>query len=427
MAVVTTVVVDRGMQGPVAGLDYHVALEYFPEGSDVPRFDVALWDAPASTWVGTAPLDDVSCNVRDVRIARGRDRPLERFRPGACTFTLYDPEGTYSPWRTASDETAFTAIRPGIGVRVWVDDGTTTYPRFAGIVDSIVDVFPDPGVDDSHEVIFSCFDYLGVVAAFDGYELPSVGANEYAGARVGRILANASYTGPRALDPGTFPLQATTLAKNALDEIGLVCDTDLGAFYCDRTGTLTYRDLAGLSGDAHYATVQATFGEVEPEICYVDVKLADDLARVQNDVSIAPDGGTAARVTDLTSIGLYQPRTFRRFDLLHANGADSSTIANAHLSAYAYAVTRIEQLTVDLLLLEPADRLVVLALDLLYRIQVRRRAAGFQVVADLQIQAIGETVDANSWAFTFDTFDAATVFDIGRYDVDVWDSGLWGY
>lgn len=414
------------MQGPVPELDYHVALQYFPEGSDVARFDVTNWDAAPAVWAGTPPLDDISCNVRNLRIARGRDRPLERFRPGVCSFTLYDPDGTYSPWRTAADAQSFTAIRPGIGVQVWIDDGTTTYPRFSGVVDAITDEFPDPTTEPSHEVTFNCFDQLGVVAAFDGYELTPAGANELAGQRIERILVNASYTGPRALDTGTIPLQATKLEKNALDEIGIVCDTDLGAFLADRNGVVTYRDRTGLGTDSHYSTVQATFGEVEPELCYTDLKLATDLTRVQNDVAITLEGGATVRVTDATSIGLYRPRTFRA-TLPHANGGDSTIIANAHLTAYAYAVNRIEGMTVDMLTLDPADRLTMLPLDLLWRIQVRRRAQGFQVIADLQIQAIGENVDANSWVLEFDTFPAAVVFDAARFDVDVWDTGKWGY
>lgn len=424
----TVVEVPRGMQGPVPDLDYHVALGYYPEGADVPRWDIALWDAPSSDWIGgDPPLDDVSCLVKELRIARGRDLPLDRFRPGALVFTLLDPEGAYSPWRTAADETAYTAIRPGINVRVWTDDGTTTVDRFAGVVDSIVDVFPDPAVPESHEVRFSCFDYLGVVAAFDGLEQTAVGAGELGGARIARILANASYGGPVDLDVGSTPLQSTTLAKNALDESGLVTDTELGALFCDRGGTLVFRDRNGIVTDPLYTTVQATFGDADPEICYTDIRLADDVSHVRNQVSISNVGGVAATVADLTSVGLYQPRTYRRFDLIHANPGDSAVIAQRHVDFFAFAVARIEGLTVDLVGLSPAQRAAVLALDFLWLVQVRRRAAGFQAVANLQIEAIGETVDANTWTITLNTFAAAAVFDVGRWDVDVWDTGLWGY
>jgi hypothetical protein len=343
------------------------------------------------------------------------------------TFTLYDPDGIYTPWRTAGDATGFTAIRPGIEVRVWIDDGTTTYDRFHGVIDALVDAFPDPTVPTSHEVGITAFDDLSTVAAYDGYELPASGAGDTAGPRISRILANAQYAGPVDLDDGTLALQATTLAKNALDEIGLVTDTDGGAFYATRDGTLVYVDTNALVSDPRFTTVQATFGEVEPEICYTDLKLVDDLDRVRNHVSISNEGGTAVTLSDPTSIGLYRPRTYRRFDLIHVDGTASTAIANRHLDAFAFAVERIEGFTVDLLILDAAQRLDVIALDFLHRIQIRRRAEGFQVVADLQVQAISESVTATSCIFTLNTFDAAAVFDVGRWNVDVWDSGDWGY
>jgi hypothetical protein len=63
----------------------------------------------------------------------------------------------------------------------------------------------------------------------------------------------------------------------------------------------------------------------------------------------------------------------------------------------------------------------------LWRIQVRRRAEGFQVVADLQIQGYQEAISPDTWTITFATFDAAAVFNVGRWDVALWDEGLWGY
>lgn len=395
--------------------------------SDVQYGDDFVISSAPDIWVGDPPLDDVSCNVRTVRIARGHDLPLDRFRPGVCTFTLYDPDGKYSPWRTAADPEAYIEIRPGIEVRVWIDDGGTIRERFRGIVDSIGDAFPDPGDPHSHEVAFQAFDPLAVLAAFDGIELSPQGAGEYAGPRIGRVLANAGYTGPTVFDTGSTSLQATTLAKNALDEIGMVTDTDLGAFYADRDGTLVYRDAAALVADPRYQNVQATFGEVEPEICYQDLKLANNVEHVRNDVSISNVGGVAVRVADDASIARYRPRTYRRFDLIHETAGWSTQVATAHVDAFKNAAARIEGFTVDLVGLTAPQRAAVLDLDLLWRVQVRRRAEGFQVVADLQVQAIGEDVSPNSWTITLNTFSAATVFDVGRWNVDAWDSGLWGY
>lgn len=414
--------------GPFPELPVHVGLGYYPEGSSVSRWDVAKWDVVGGgQWAGPAPVDDISCNVTGVKIDQGRDLPLERFRPGSCTVEVFDPEGKWSPWRTAAEPFIYTTVRPGIDLFVWVEIGGVRHNRFVGIVDAVTDTFPDPGVAVSHQVTFQAFDYLSLLAAYDGTEQNSQGSGELAGARLNRITNNASYTRPRVFDSGVVALQPTTLAKNALDEAGMVCDTEFGVLWCDRDGTLQFRDRNGLGTDPHYTTAQATFGEVEPELCYVDIELSTDLDKIKNIVSIANEGGTSVTRNDLNSISLYGPRTYKRTDLINLDGAENAVIAQRHLDLFAYAASRIEGLQLELDILPPAARELVLALDLLYRIQVRRRAEGFQVVADLQIQAVHETITPTGWTVTLNTFSAATVFNVGRWDNDTWNNGLWGY
>lgn len=415
--------------GPLSDLPVHVELGYYPEGAAVSRWDLAKWDvAGGGQWAGVAPREDITCNVTRIDIHRGRDMPLERFRPSSATLEVYDPDGRWSPWRTAAAPATYTTVRPGIDVYIWVDRGAGVHTnRFVGIVDAIVDTFPDPTVDASHTVTFQLLDYLSVLAAYDGVEQAAVGSGELAGPRLTRITNNAGYTGPRTFDAGTIALQATTLAKNALDEAGITVDTEQGAFWCTRDGTLMFRDRNGLGLDAHYTTVQATFGEVAPEICYVDVALASDLQKTKNIVSVANVGGTAATRSDTASVSLYKPRTYKRTDLINLNGSDNGLIAQRHLDFYAYAQNRIDALDIDLLTLTRAQRLQVLDLGALWRIQVRRRAEGFQVVADLQIQGITERITASSWTISFATFSASAVFAVGRWDHDTWNNGLWGY
>ena len=431
----TTHFVPSGTIGPVGTLTPHVALGYYPEGGNVARWDLARWDTASGQWQGAAPLDDVTCDVVSVALTEGRDLPLERFRPGTATLVLNDPEGKYSPWRTAPDPATYATVRVGIDLIVWVDvPGVGTVPRFRGIVQTIEDDFPDEG--DRHTVTFHAVDYLGLLAAFDGIEQAPAGDGELPGARLQRITANAGYTGAKAFDAGSLALQPTTLAKNALDEAGLVIDTELGALWCDRAGVLVFRDRNGLVADPHYTAVQAIFGD-DPaeisgdfsgdEICYAEIDLASDTDKIKNIVSIANEGGTAVTRQDLTSVSLFQPRTFRRFDLIHQDPAQSPIIAQRHLDFYAYASNRVETLTVDLRAMRDDQRATVLALDTLWRVQVRRRATGFQVVADLQIQGMTETITADAWAITFRTFSASAVFDVGRWDLDLWDHGLWGY
>ena len=243
------------------------------------------------------------------------------------------------------------------------------------------------------------------------------------------MLANAGYGRPIDLDGGTVTVQETTLAKNALDEVGMVVDTERGAFWCDRSGVLQFRDRNGLVSDPDYTSVQAIFGERpgDGEVCYSDVRLVSDASKIRNVVTISRAGGSARpRTDDPDSIALYGPRTYRRLDLIHETDGESAVIADEILDVFAYADNRITALRVDLAA-HPVDVDTVLDLDVLHLIEVRRRTTGVQIVAELQIQAISETITPSEWTIDFSTFSAETVFDVGRWDLANWDEGLWGY
>lgn len=416
---------DVGDVGPAPGVDWRVELNYYNELAALALWDSAKWDTAGAVWTGPAPPTDIACDVLGVNLDRGRDEPLSRFRPGFATVAVDDPDGNLSPWSTASSPNQYAAIRPGIGLTVTAVYAGVDYPRFVGTVTAITDTFPSP-ISGGHVVTFTAADSLADLAAFDGLEQSPIGAGETAGPRIQRIVENAGYDGDLDLADGSVPLQPTTLAGNALDECGLVCDTELGALFVDRGGVLQFVDRSDLTTNPKYTDIQATFGEVAPELCYADVELATDSERVRNVVSIANAGGTAVTHLDATSLALYGRRTYQRFDLIHANAADSDTIADRYLAVYANASRRVEAITI-LPSVNPETIPAALDLSLLYRIQVRRRATGFQVIADLQIQAIAEEITPREWRLTYRTFSAAGVFAAARWDVAVFDSGLWGF
>lgn len=420
--------------GPVEDTPYHVALGYLPVAAlralwDEGRWDLVAWDA-TTLRAAVEGLEDVTCNVVTCNINAGRDEPLERFRPATASLVLYDPEGRYSPWVGEQDPDAPWVTQVGMDLVIWAERDGVVYRRFTGIVTGIKDTFPELGVH--HNVTIDAADYLSVLARHEGLEQPPIGAGELTGARISRILMNADYTHEKQLDTGTVTVQATTLEGNSLDQIGLVGDTEAGAVFCNREGVLVFRDHLAMVTDPHYVEVQAIFGDSDAgpddEICYSDIELAADLDKIKNDVTISNKDGTPVTLVDEASIDKFRLRaSYSRTDLIHQDQAQSTAIAQQHLDLYAYATNRIEGLKIDMAALTPEQRTRVLQLGPLYRVQVRRRATGFQVIADLQVQGISEQVDPAAWTMTFKTAAAAKVAAIGLWDVAVWDDGLWGY
>src|SRR5262249_41677962 len=117
---------------------------------------------------------------------------------------------------------------------------------------------------------------------------------------------------------------------------------------------------------------------------------------------------------------------YQRTDLIHLNDSDSAAIAQAQLDTYKDAAQRVDSLTFRPSLF-PATLEAALTLDLLWLIEVRRRATGFQVIAQLQTQAIEHNVSAHEWAVAVRTYSASAVFNAALWDRDEWDVGLWGY
>jgi hypothetical protein len=415
---------DRADPGPGAGVTWRVELNYYADIGGVGAWDHALWDA--AVWAADTPdAVDIGTDVISIAIGRGRDEPLSRFRPGLCTVLVDDPDGNLSPWATPDPDT-YGTIRPGIGLRIVARFGGVDYPRFTGKVTAIVDTFPQITAG-GHAVLITAVDGLADLAAYDGLPLAvAVGDGETAGPRIARILASAGYTGPTDLDAGAVPLQPTTLDANALDEAGLVTDTELGALFVDYAGVLTFVDRTGLNADPHYTAVQFTFGELEPELCYADVELVTDNERVRNIISISNVGGVAVTRQDGDSLSLYGPRSLVRTDLIHKNAADSTVIADRYLAVFADASRRVDGLTI-LPSVNAETIPAALTIGLLWRIQLRRRATGFQVVADLQVETINEEITPREWRVEYRTFSAAGIFTVGKWDVARWDTGLWGF
>lgn len=410
--------------GPVPGVVIKAFLAFYPSTAVIGQWDAAKWNQAGSVWAGAATETDVACQIMSLSIQRGRDEPLSRFRVGVCSMVIDDPNGLYTPWSDASDSSAYSRIRPGIGLRITATYQGTTYPLFKGTVDAITDTFPNI---TGHAVAFNASDDLSYLGAYDGIEQPPIGDSDLAAQRLTRIFNMVGYQGVLKFDPGTIPLQPTTLAQNAENEAGIVIDTELGALLAQADGAILFKDRNGMVGDPHYTAVQYVFGEIAPELCYEDIELQTDASHVRNVVSISNAGGTAVTVSDARSIARYGGRrTYQRMDLVHKDEAQSLTIAQQYLANYADAAQRVEALGI-LPSVTPEVITAALRIDLLWRIQVRRRATGFQVVADLQVQGVEHAITPHEWRTTYRTFSANAVFAVGKWSVAKWDHGLWGF
>jgi len=268
---------------------------------------------------------------------------------GASTF--YVPGTTYEPKNISSD---------CVGTFVDVSVGNGTTQNFQGDL-SFVAEFPS-----------------ALYYATDIPALYSAWKNSFAGdssnARYSRILGWAGFVGPTNIQPGlTLSMgPAVTDGQDALTALQEVVDTENGAHFVDRTGTLTFQ-----ARSARYNSLVPmwTFGEntAGGEIPYEDMTSELDPTRLANQISITQASSNQVfSAQDATSITDYFPRQLTR--TINASGAqECQDAANYLLSRYKQPAVRVSSLKLHPSANPSVLWPVCLSLELGARIRVMRR------------------------------------------------------
>lgn len=215
-------------------------------------------------------------------------------------------------------------------------------------------------------------------------------AGESTNARYNRILGYAGWPGPSAIGTGlTASMGAADFAgQDALSALQSVVDTEGGAHYVARDGTLTFRPR---SARYNALTPAYVFGERVDlgEYPYEDCKVDFDPTRLSNIVTVTQKGtGQTFAAQDQTSIKAYFPRPLTR-TVNTSSTAECWDAANYLLSRYKQPVTRISSLKLHPSA-QPALWPVLLSMELGTRVRIMRRPPG---VPAIQIDAFVESIN----------------------------------
>jgi hypothetical protein len=416
-------VIPPPASGTALGADLvHLTLA-LPQVGDVwggGRWGSATWDDLDYT-----NFVDASCDAHGVSVDRGRSGPLEHASPARASFELDNPTGVYSPWNTV-DVNGRDALGPIMGPGVPVRVATATGPIYTGFLKTVVET------DDAGEstVAVTATDALGFLGDANGYEQPSQGANELAGARLGRIITNAQVPAlvDRSLATGVTALQATTLAKGALEEAWLTADSDGGTFWASTAGTLRYVDPPGMEAPEFTEPI-ATFTDDTYEVpgttlCPISFTITSDRDHVKNVVSVARVGGTAQTVADQASIARHGARTTQRTDLIHTTDAWSLTVARfmlTRLSNAAVAISPIDGVPTD----DDAWYAFAHRVDLGHRVRLRRARFGQTLDVVATVDGIKHTITLDQWTITLTCSPGTQVTGYSHWGAALWGSSRW--
>jgi hypothetical protein len=334
---------------------------------------------------------DVTPEVFGVSVNRGRNRDLERTNAGVVSVRFRNESRRFDHTNDASDLRSYVVPRKPVRV---LADGTAV---FTGLV------------DDWN------FDYSlggGAVASLSGSDGFSTFARqvnaggsaveEGSGARIERVLDQLTVNWPadrRDIDTGNTTLAAGDLTDNALTYLHSVEESEAGLIFMTKDGRFAFRErlfqpvtnaveFTDSGGGVQYEAIQISYG-------------SELLANRSEVTSVA---GTAV-ADNLTSQVLYGV-TEKNLDTLLSSETQLQALADYVVARYGEPEYRIENVTVNLRALSPAQVTEVLGLELGEQADVVFRPGGVGEAIAIRNRVIGishdVSVDRHTVSFSFE-------------------------
>lgn len=367
--------------------------------------DTARGLLDTGTLAGADVFTDVSSYVLSMSTQRGSSRvdgPIVRYDAGTATIVLANPDRRFDPTNLSGPYVGagITQVTPMRAVRVRAAWNGVTYELFRGYADAWQVAWSDPNWST---VTLTASDAFKVMSNYSRAAVAPVGGGELSGTRVNRILDSIGWSATdRVVAAGDSGLQATTLEGDALAELQLTADSELGEFYLDGAGRAVFRNRLALLTDTRSNTSQATFGDGGGgELPYEDLSISYDDTQLVNYARVTAVGGTEQQVTDTASQGLYLTRTYERSDLIIQTDSDALNLAQ-----WVVYLNKDPELRFDEIKLNPqmddSDLYPqVLGREIGDRITVIRRppGGGSAITRDVFLRGIGHeyVASANTW------------------------------
>jgi len=353
---------------------------------------------------------DISTEVDQIAIRRGRDRIFEHYTPGSATISWWDPNGDWNPDNASGPY--YGQILPMRQVKVTTNYNGTEYALFSGFISSWDWEWPK-GTQFA-KVTVTADDGFRLLALSNVDNVTGAATGDYPGTRINQILDMIDWPADmREIDTGTQELQNDPGGLRAvLEAIQTVEATELGGFYMDTNGNARFKSRNAISQQASGTAVD--FADDGTGIYYQDLDVAFDETELSNVVSVTNHGGTAQTASDATSIAEYFTRTYTQTELLGRNNAQALNIANLILQYRKTPRIRIESITLDLSSdssrVEPA-----LDLDFGDPIYVTRTQTPTSVLdLRLTVQGVEHTITPDRWTTRLITREPlSTAFILG--------------
>jgi len=346
------------------------------------------------------PTVDLTPNVRQITIKRGRNIMRDTYEAGSATIRVLDPDSYFNPQNTASPYFGF--LTPLRKLRVSATVGGVGYFLFSGYTTDYKYTYPQGQETGYVDII--CSDAFRLMQQAGITTVASATAGQDTGTRIGKILDQVQWpTSMRTIDTGnTTCIADPATSRTALDALKNAEFSEQGAFYIDTEGTAIFLNRTNVI--KKYAETPIEFDQTTG-IPYTNLTFAFDDKLIINSAGMTRYGGTQQVSEDSASIAKYFPHQINENNLVLQTDADALNVAKIYVATRKETTIRIDAMTVDLL--DPdVPTATMLGLDYFSNLKITNvQPDGSTIVKTLQAQGLSWNITPNAMSVTVTTLE----------------------
>lgn len=345
---------------------------------------------------GAVTLTDVTADVQNVAISRGRSKDLDSFFTGNCAIRLLNNARKYENTNTSSPY--YPGIEPFIIMHVdaTTDGGSTYEDLFVGFVADISLSYPDT-INS-----FATFTGFDAFMKINNTELQNQSfTSTDSGTLINNILNSNTVkfsTSNRDIETGISNMQAlSNITDNTLSILQTIERSENGLLFMSKSGKLTFKNRH----TTFPSSASMTFSDDGSDIPYNSVDYINDDNEIYNVINLTRTGGTTQTKEDTGSQLKYLIRTLTRSGLFNDNDAEVSDAALFLLGKFKDALLRFDNLEVNLKDISTSSQNSILASEVgdIVNIELTPPGSG----SPSQITSL-EILDSITYSITPDTF-----------------------
>jgi hypothetical protein len=343
----------------------------------------------------TYTYTDVTDDVINIDIVRGRARSVDNTTAGSCALRLLDQARDYDPQNTAGPY--YGNISKGRPVVVqFRKTGPTWHELFTGTIEQIAYSMQPGGFQVAE---FVATDSLAQLAR-QALEVDTVFAAALTGTRVNDILALATVTGTTDIDAGTVTAVTRTESAGAslVDLLQRVAAAEGGEFYTSATGALTFQQRYTNADPVTTYTLTPNLDSVQ----YSTITL-ETAAEVYPQVNVLDAAGAVQTARDLACyLDFTGVLNVDAGELLAE--ADALALAEYLLAIYCQETTNVRTIEVPVVQAIAAHQHDLLLTDLGDAVEVERTfdvGAPLSIVEYYAVEGIAHTINRQRHVMTF--------------------------